>query len=533
MSLLDIENLTVALPAGADRPHAIENVQLSLQPNEILCVIGESGSGKSITAQAVMGLLPPALKVKSGSIRFDGTDLLTLSEAHMRAVRAKRIAMIFQEPMSALNPLMRVGDQLGEIFRYHTSLGRAEVDLRVRELLADVGLPEPDVLQAAYPFRLSGGQQQRVMIASALALNPSIIIADEPTTALDVTTQAQILALIRKIQAEQGTGILYITHDFGVVAEIAHRVVVMQGGRIVESGTAEQVLNAPQHAYTQKLLAAVPRLESTRTARTESRIVCRALQLCKTYERRGRLFGRASVIAAVKEVDIELQQGEVVGLVGESGSGKSTVGRMLVRLLSPDSGRILLDDVDLSQLRGQKLRSCRRKIQMIFQDPQASLNPRRKVGDIIADPLCAHGVPRVEALAKARELLRLVSMDPSAAERYPHEFSGGQRQRIGIARAIALDPQVLVADEPVSALDVCVQAQILDLLEDLRRRLSLTMLFITHDLRVASQICDRILVMYRGEIVEAGATSDIFTNHRHAYTRELIEAVPGRAWRQA
>ncbi len=531
MSLLDIQNLTVALPPGADRPYAVENVHITLQPNEILCVIGESGSGKSITAQAIMGLLPPALQVKSGSIRFNGTDLLTLSEMHMRTLRAKRIAMIFQEPMTALNPLMRVGDQLAEIFRYHTKLGRAEIEFKVRELLAAVGLPEPDVLRAAYPFRLSGGQRQRVMIASALALEPSIIVADEPTTALDVTTQAQILRLIRKIQAERETGILYITHDFGVVAEIAHRVVVMQGGCIVESGTVEQVLNSPRHAYTQKLLAAVPRLQLTRSASVESRIVCRASQLHKAYERRRHMFGRASLVQAVKSVDIELRRGEVVGLVGESGSGKSTVGRMLVRLLAPDSGKILLEDTDLSQLRGQALRSCRRKIQMIFQDPHASLNPRRKVGDIIADPLCAHKVPRAAALAKARELLRLVSMDPAAADRYPHEFSGGQRQRIGIARAIALDPQVLVADEPVSALDVSVQAQILGLLEDLRRRLSLTMLFITHDLRVASQICDRILVMFRGEIVEAGSTSEVFANHRHPYTRELIEAIPGRAWR--
>jgi peptide/nickel transport system ATP-binding protein len=532
-SVLDVENLTIELPPGADRAHAVEEVSFALKPEEILCIVGESGSGKSMTAQAIMGLLPPLVRISGGAIRLEGTELLRRSEADLRELRGRRVAMIFQEPMTALNPLMRVGDQIEEVLRFHgTGMDKATRRRRTVELLASVGLPEPDLLRHSYPFRLSGGQRQRVMIAMALALEPAVLIADEPTTALDVTTQAQILALIKKIQAERHMAVLFITHDFGVVAEIADRVAVMQHGRVVEIGPAEQVLNAPQHPYTRRLIAAVPKLipPAPRPVDAASAPVLAASGLLKTYTTRGGLFGRGRTVQAVKDVAFEIRRGETLGLVGESGSGKSTVGRLVVRLLDPDGGAVRVDGIDIAGLRRRALQPYRRRVQMVFQDPFASLNPRRKVGKIIADGPVAQGVKRTEAEAKARELLRLVGLDPGAMERYPHEFSGGQRQRIGIARALALEPEILVADEPVSALDVSVQEQILALLDEIRVRLRLAMLFITHDLRVAAQICDRIAVMRRGEIVETGPTAELFAAPRHAYTRELLAAVPGRHW---
>ena len=533
-AVLEVENLTIDLPPGADRAHAVEDVSFALKPEEILCIVGESGSGKSMTAQAVMGLLPPLVRISGGAVRLEGVDLLGRSEADLRDVRGRRVAMIFQEPMTALNPLMRVGDQIAEVLRFHgTGMDKAARRRRTAELLEAVGLPEPELLRHSYPFRLSGGQRQRVMIAMALALEPAVLIADEPTTALDVTTQAQILALIKKIQAERHMAVLFITHDFGVVAEIADRVAVMQHGRVVEIGPAEQVLNAPQHAYTRRLIAAVPKLipPAPRPVDAAAIPVLAASGLVKTYAARGGgFFGRGRTVQAVKDVAFEIRRGETLGLVGESGSGKSTVGRLVVRLLDPDGGAVRVDGIDIAGLRRRALQPYRRRVQMVFQDPFASLNPRRKVGKIIADGPVAQGMKRAEAEAKARELLRLVGLDPGATERYPHEFSGGQRQRIGIARALALEPEILVADEPVSALDVSVQEQILALLDEIRVRLRLAMLFITHDLRVAAQICDRIAVMRRGEIVETGPTAELFAAPRHAYTRELLAAVPGRHW---
>ena len=532
-AVLEVENLTIDLPPGADRAHAVEDVSFALKPEEILCIVGESGSGKSMTAQAVMGLLPPLVRVSGGAVRLEGMDLLGRSEADLRDVRGRRIAMIFQEPMTALNPLMRVGDQIAEVLRFHgTGMDKAARRRRTVELLKAVGLPEPELLRHSYPFRLSGGQRQRVMIAMALALEPAVLIADEPTTALDVTTQAQILALIKKIQAERRMAVLFITHDFGVVAEIADRVAVMQNGRVVEIGPAEQVLNAPQHAYTRRLIAAVPKLipPAPRPVDADAAPVLAASGLVKTYAARGGFFGRGRTVQAVKDVAFEIRRGETLGLVGESGSGKSTVGRLVVRLLDPDGGTVRVDGIDIAGLRRRALQPYRRRVQMVFQDPFASLNPRRKVGKIIADGPVAQGMKRAEAEVKARELLRLVGLDPGATERYPHEFSGGQRQRIGIARALALEPEILVADEPVSALDVSVQEQILALLDEIRVRLRLAMLFITHDLRVAAQICDRIAVMRRGEIVETGPTAELFAAPRHPYTRELLAAVPGRHW---
>ena len=529
--LLDVRHLTIDLPRGADRPHAVEDLTFALEHGEILCVVGESGSGKSMTAHAVLGLLPKAVTVSAGEIRHQGTNVFSLPERDQRALRGGRIAMIFQEPMTALNPLMRVGDQIDEVLRYHTTLDRAARRARVVELLASVGLPEPDHLRRSYPFRLSGGQRQRVMIAMALAVEPDILIADEPTTALDVTTQKQILELIQDIQAKRRMGVMFITHDFGVVAEIAHRVAVMQRGQIVELGTAEEVLNHPRHPYTRQLIAAVPHLIEHREDFTHARQpVLTAEKVCKTFHLGGGFFTPGRKVVAGDDLSLTIHQGETVGLVGESGSGKSTLGRSIVGLIKPDSGRILFEGVDLLSLSRPAFRPYRRHVQMVFQDPYASLNPRHTVGDIITQGPVAFGEDRRKALDKAKALLTLVGLDASAAERFPHEFSGGQRQRISIARALALEPKLLIADEPVSALDVSVQAQVLDLLEDLRHRLNLSMLFITHDLRIAAQICDTIAVMQKGRIVEIGPAKEVFGNPQHSYTRTLLDAIPGKGW---
>jgi peptide/nickel transport system ATP-binding protein len=526
MSLLAVRGLTVALPAGGDRADAVHAIDFAVEPGESLCVVGESGSGKSVCAAAIMGLLPPALRVRGGSIDFEGVDLLKLSATGLRALRGARIGMIFQEPMTALNPLMRVGEQIAEVLTVHGARGGAA---RVPELLAAVNLPDPARIARAYPHLLSGGQRQRVMIAMALALEPALLIADEPTTALDVTTQMQILRLIKDIQTRRGTGVLFITHDFGVVAEIADRVVVMQEGRVVEAGPASAILNAPQHPYTRALIAAVPH-RSAPPPRADPAVVLELIGVRKTYWRGGGLLGRRSRVPAVQDADITLHKGETLGLVGESGSGKSTLARCIVRLVQPEEGAIRFHATDLTLLDRTGWKPFRKRIQMVFQDPFASLNPRRRVGEIIAEGPMAHGTSRGVALARARELLGLVQLDASVAERFPHEFSGGQRQRIGIARALAMDPELLIADEPVSALDVSVQAQILVLLEELRRELGLTMLFITHDLRVAAQICGRVAVMQHGVIVEQGETALVFASPRHAYTRSLLDSIPGRGW---
>ena len=526
--VLAIEGLTIGLPAGGDRANAVEDVSLLVRPGEIVCVVGESGSGKSITASAVMGLLPKGLPVRSGRIIFEGKDLLRLPPEALRALRGARLGMVFQEPMTALNPLMRIGEQIAEAFCVHGV--RGDLRARVLALLKDVRLPDPPAIIDAYPFRLSGGQRQRVMIAMALALGPSLLIADEPTTALDVTTQMQILRLIRNLQEHRGTGVLFITHDFGVVAEIADHVVVMQHGRIVEQGEASRVLNAPSHPYTRALIAAVPHGRARPAAASASEPVLEVERLDKSFRRGAGLFRRGVPVPAVADATFTLSKGETLGVVGESGSGKSTLARCVVRLIEPDRGRIAFRGTDLLALRRAAMKPFRSRIQMVFQDPYASLNPRRRVGDIIAEGPVSHGMPRNEALARARELLSLVQLDPGAMDRFPHEFSGGQRQRIGIARALALEPELLVADEPVSALDVSVQAQILELLDGLRRRLSLTMLFITHDLRVAAQVCDRIAVMQKGRIVELGETARVFGAPQHPYTRELLESIPGRTW---
>ena len=533
-AVVAIENLTIDLPSWAERAHAVENVSVALGRDEIVCIVGESGSGKSVMARAVLGLFASRHVCPSGGrILFQGEDLLAATQERLRELRGSRLAMIFQEPMTALNPLLTIGRQIEEAIEVHQPRAREPRRQRVLDMLAAVHLPEPQAIYGAYPHQISGGQRQRAMIAMALMLEPDVLIADEPTTALDVTTQAQILALIREVQRARHMGVLFITHDFGVVAEIAHRIVVMQHGRVVEQGAAADILEAPREEYTRMLLAAVPDLVPASRDKDFSRepVALRVAGLQKNYRSRRAFFGGAGrSVHAANAVGFEIRRGETLGIVGESGSGKSTVARCVTRLVEPDAGEIRIGNVDFAALSQAKLRPVRKRIQMVFQDPYSSLDPRCTVAKLIAEGPIVHGTPAGKAMQRARELLELVGLDARAADRYPHEFSGGQRQRIGLARALALDPEILVADEPVSALDVSVQEQVLRLLADIRERLGLTMLFITHDLRVAAQVCDSIAVMRHGEIVEIGTTRDVFAQPRHPYTRELFAAVPGRAW---
>ena len=531
-TLLSIDNLSIALPEGADRPFAIEGVSFNVNRNEIVCLVGESGSGKSMTAHAILRLLPDQVKIASGAVNFNGSDIAAASEAEMRHLRGGEISMIFQEPLSALNPLTRVGQQIAESIITHTKPvpSREAVDARVQELIGAVGLPDPVALARSYPFQLSGGQRQRIMIAMAMANNPALLLADEPTTALDVTTQKQILALVKKLQTDRGMGVLLITHDFGVVADVADRVVVMRNGRVVEQGTVDEVLRHPKDDYTKSLIAAVP--GSRKLARPDRQIgtepLLDAFGLSKTFVTSQGLFLPPRRTAAVQDISLSLKARETVAIVGESGSGKSTLGRMIMRLIEPDQGSVYFGGENLLAQRGEGLRAMRKKIQIVFQDPFAALDPRQKVGDAIARGPMAYGAPKAQAYADAKRLLNRVGLTASAIDRYPHEFSGGQRQRICIARAIALKPLVLVADEAVSALDVSVQSQILALFAELREEMNLAMIFITHDLRVAAEIADRIVVMRRGQIVEQGETQSIFENPADPYTRALLDAIPGR-----
>lgn len=528
-NVLDIRGLTVRLPEGADREFAIEDITVQVNAGEIVCIVGESGSGKSVTAHTVMGLIPREdLTPVAGEIYLQGEELLQKSEKELLQLRGERMAMIFQEPMTALNPVMKVGDQIGEMLEIHTNMDAGARKKRVIEVMDDVSLPDPELMFDSYPHQLSGGQRQRIMIAMALALEPGLLIADEPTTALDVTTQAQILDLIKDIQSRHGTGVMFITHDFGVVAEIADRVVVMQFGEIVEQGDAKQILTNPQHPYTQMLMASVPSMDPPEREVIEGgEPALEANHLNKIYGNKG-LFGGGRVVHAANDVDLVVYRGETLGVVGESGSGKSTVARCIMRLIDPTSGEVLINGENIATLSEGELRPYRRDVQIVFQDPYRSLNPRRTVGQSIVEGPVNFGTSEAEALSRARELMEIVGLAPEALDRFPHQFSGGQRQRICIARALAMEPQVLVADEAVSALDVSVQAQVLDLLEDVRTRFDLAMLFITHDLRVAAQICDRIMVMQFGNVVEQGVTADVYAKPSHPYTQSLLDAAPGR-----
>jgi len=526
--VLDVRGLTVTLPPGADRRLAVSECSFAVNPGEIVCLVGESGSGKSVIAHAVMGLLPKALGVSAGEVLLSGENVLAASQARLRALRCTRMAMIFQEPMTALNPVMRCGDQIDEVLATHTKLSPAKRRAKVRDIARAVHLPDAERMIASYPHQLSGGERQRIMIAMALVLEPSLLVADEPTTALDVTTQAQILSLIRELMRARGTGVLFITHDFGVVAEIADRVAVLRQGELVEVGAMQRVLTAPSHEYTKMLIDAVPSLRPRQRAEVAGPVVVRTEGLCKTYLRRSWLGRARADVAAASDVSFEVRKGETVGLVGESGSGKSTVARCVARLVTPTRGRIVVGDADFASLSRAQLHALRRRVQIVFQDPYRSLNPRRTVGAAIIEGPMNYGTPRGEAMARARELMELVQLPPASLERYPHQFSGGQRQRVCIARALAMSPDLLIADEAVSALDVSVQAQVLALLDEIRQRLALAMLFITHDLRVAAQVCDRVAVMSRGRIVEYGPAAEVFAHPRHDYTKSLLAAAPGR-----
>ncbi|WP_342728258.1 ABC transporter ATP-binding protein [Bradyrhizobium sp. B097] len=529
--VLDINNLVVGLGRKADAHRIIDDLSLQVREGETLCLVGESGSGKSVTSLTTMGLLQKGTLVPSGgSVKLVGEELLTATDRRLRQLRATRMAMIFQEPMTALNPVVPVGRQIDEVLRAHTDLDSRARRQKILAMMEHVRLPDVQRIFSSYPHRLSGGQRQRIMIAMALVLEPKLLIADEPTTALDVTTQKQILTLIRDLQRDHGTAVLFITHDMGVVAEIADRVAVMRHGRLVETGQLQDVLRNPTMEYTRNLLSAVPSLVP-RAPRPETKepVVLEANELSKVYRERS-LYGKAREVAAASNVTLTLRKGRTLGIVGESGSGKSTVARCIVRLIDPTSGGVRLVGREISDLSRRLLQPHRQKIQIIFQDPYRSLNPRVTVGESIAEGPVNYGMPRKDALARARELLELVHLPPDAISRYPHQFSGGQRQRIAIARALALDPDVLVADEAVSALDVSVQAQVLNLLDEIQRRLGIALLFITHDLRVAAQICDDVAVMQHGRVVEQGPAAEVLTNPQQAYTRALLEAAPGRGW---
>lgn len=525
--ILNVSDLTISLP-GRSGGFGAHGVSFEVRRGRTMCLVGESGSGKSLTAQSILGLLPATFAPPTGRIAFEGRDLLSLPKAEVRRVRGAGIGMVFQEPMSALNPLMRVGAQIAEVIRQHRGGDHTQMRGRVAEMLEAVAL-DPDLFMRRYPHQLSGGQRQRVMIAMALVLSPQLLIADEPTTALDVTTQAQILEIIADLQRRHGTGVLFITHDFGVVADIADDVTVLKDACVVEQGQAAEVLTAPQHAYTRRLLDAVPKgriVAERRIAEAAPSIVVEGL--CKTYDQ-GTWPFRSRSVAAMQDLSFSLAPGEILGIVGESGSGKSTAARCIARLTEPDSGTITLGGRDFTALRDEDLRTARRDLQVVFQDPYSSLNPRRRVGDIIVQAQRNFGVPAEEARRKAREILDLVGLPPDCAERFPGTFSGGQRQRICIARSLVLDPTVLIADEAVSALDVSVQAQILDFLRDIRDRFDLSVIFITHDLRVAAELCDRIVVMKAGAVVETGSAGEVLGAPREEYTRALIASIPGKS----
>jgi peptide/nickel transport system ATP-binding protein len=524
--VLSIQGLSVALPAGADRAHAIQEVSLEIEAGRTLCVVGESGSGKSVMATAVMGLLDKALKPVAGRILLNGESLLDASTARLRELRGQTLGMVFQEPMTALNPVMTCGDQVDELLTTHTRWSTEQRRAEILRVFERVRLPEPERMLRSYPHQLSGGQRQRIVIAMAVILKPALLICDEPTTALDVTTQKEILRLIADLQREQGSAVLFITHDMGVVAEIADQVLVMNQGQVVESAARDEVLCRPRAEYTRQLLSAVPAM----TPPAPRPVAQGAVQLAghdvgKTYLTRDWL-GRARPTVALEHAELALRAGETVGIVGESGSGKSTFARCLIRLIDPTSGRIRWGDAEVADLAESQLRSLRSRVQVVFQDPNRSLNPRRTVGQSLIEGAMNFGQPRHEAEALAADLMRQVRLPVEALRRYPSQFSGGQRQRLAIARALACKPQVLVADEAVSALDVSVQAQILKLLREVQDRLGLGLLFITHDLRVAAQLCDRVIVMHQGRIVEQGLTARVYAQPTHDYTRRLLDAAP-------
>ncbi len=542
-TLLDVRGLTVAFGSGAERTIAVEDLSYQLAKGETLAVVGESGSGKSVSSLALLGLLPrPAGHVLAGSAMFQGDDLLALDERRLERLRGDRIAMIFQEPMTSLNPVLTIGRQLTEGLVVHKGMGQRTALSRAVAMLERVGLPEPERQVKRYPHQLSGGMRQRVMIAMAMASEPAILIADEPTTALDVTVQAQILDLMRDLKRDFDTSIVLITHDMGVVAEMADRVVVMLQGRKVEEGASAEVFARPSEPYTRRLLGAVPRLGSLAHTdrpmrftggaappppRRERRLLLEARGLTKRFATGGGWLGRAGTVTALDDVGLDLHEGETLALVGESGSGKSTAGRALLRLIEVDAGEIRLDGFDVRGYGPKLLRRARGQMQMIFQDPFAALNPRMSAGRLVAEPMLIHGIARGSELAdRTARLFTQVGLAGDHVRRFPHEFSGGQRQRLCIARALGVGPKLIVADEPTSALDVSVQAQVIDLMLELQECLGLAYVFISHDMAVVERVSHRVAVMHRGRIVEVGPRRAVLGDPRHPYTRMLLEAVP-------
>jgi len=524
--LLDVRDLSVAFRHQGGNSVAVDRISFDIKRGECVALVGESGSGKSVSALSVLKLLPyPAASHPSGSIHFRGRDLLPLSENDIRSIRGNDISIIFQEPMTSLNPLHTIEDQIVEILQLHGGVSAQLARARTLELLTQVGIPEPETRLQSYPHQLSGGQRQRVMIAMALANEPDLLIADEPTTALDVTVQAQILALLAEIRARLGMSLLFITHDLGIVRRIADRVCVMNGGKIVEQGSVEQVFTAPKHPYTKALLAAEPKPDPA-PPRPNAPVVMSADDLKVWFPiKRGLLRQTVGHIKAVDGVSFAVRQGETLGVVGESGSGKTTLGLALLRLISSNGPIVFLGN-NIQGLRFKQMRPLRRDMQIVFQDPFGSLSPRMSVGDIVAEGLTVHQkqLTPEEREARVVKALNDVGLDPEMRFRYPHEFSGGQRQRISIARAAVLEPNFVVLDEPTSALDMLFQAQMVDLLRELQRKRDLTYMFISHDLRVVASLASHLIVMRQGKVVEEGPASELFRNPQTDYTRALFAA---------
>ena len=540
--VLSVENLATHFPVRLGTVKAVDGVSFQLRRGKTLCLVGESGSGKSVAARSILQIVDAPGRIVSGAIRLhraDGsvTDLAALHPRSraIRSVRGAEIAMIFQEPMSSLSPVHTIGDQIIEVLRLHLGMSKSAARARTIELLAQVEIPKPELAIDRYTFEYSGGMRQRAMIAMALACEPAILIADEPTTALDVTTQAEILDLIRRLQQKIGMTVLFITHDMGVVAEIADDVLVMYKGKVMEAGPVGQIFHAPENDYTRMLIGSVVKLQQKAQARAVQPVrpaTRDATNIIEVRDLSMHFVNGSSVNKAVDRVSFDVRRGETLGIVGESGSGKTTMGRSLLRVYDPTAGSMLYrradgSTVDLVNVDGAGLRQCRREIRMIFQDPFGSLNPRMTVSQIIGEPLLVNNIARGAALdERVAVLMEQVGLEPAWRERYPHAFSGGQRQRIGIARAIALDPKLIVADEATSALDVSLRAQMLDLLMKLQDERGLSFVFISHDLGVIRYMCDRVAVMYRGQIVEMGQTDDVCDRPQHAYTQALLSAVP-------
>lgn len=524
MALLEVKNLEVSFVTRNGVNKAVDGISFSVESGKITAIIGESGSGKSVACYSILGLIPsPPGRIDGGQALFDDKDLLQCSERQLRKIRGRDIAMIFQDPMTCLNPYMTIGNQMAEPLIYHRGASKADARKRAIELLGEVGIRNPHNTVDSYPHEFSGGMRQRAMIAMALINEPKLLIADEPTTALDVTIQAQILELIADLQRTRDIGVIFISHDLAVVADIADEICVMQQGRIVEAGDRTAIFDQAEHPYTQKLLAAIPSgSKAPGTHQSEALISVRNLKTW--FDVKG-----GETVKAVDDVSFDIRRGEVLGLVGESGSGKSTIGRSLLRLVPVTGGEVIFDGTDVTALKGKALKGMRRRMQMIFQDPFASLNPRMTVFDTLAEPLLLHNIETRRTVTQGvLKIMDDVGLARVFVRKYPHEFSGGQRQRIAIGRALATRPEFIVADEPVSALDVTIQAQILDLMMDLGREYGLTMLFVSHDLAVVKHLADRIIVLYRGKIVEEGTGEQLFNSPQKPYTQQLLRAIPGR-----